>query len=90
MTKGAKKDTGPVRKVNTLRKFEETTIQTLNRGDILSMRSHFNKAYALIYALHTIAEGESLEELGDADAFILLDEAVIELQEIEKFIKKAA
>ncbi len=72
----------------------EEIVKKISRSDLIHIQVCLSKAYAMIYALHTIASDSSLQELGDDDALIILDEAVIQLQEVNNLMvedtKKAA
>lgn len=65
-------------------------VRSLNTLDLADINDCLDKAYAFTYALHTIASGDGggLEDLGDDDAFIILDEVVVHLQQAKKVINE--
>lgn len=69
-------------------------IKNLSLNNLIHINNCLDKAYAFTYALHTIAVNDGLEEFGNEDVFIVLDEAVVNLHEAKKLInegiKKAA
>ena len=91
MKKKVKKESVPDRILHT---EAERIVRNLNIQDLFHINACLDKAYAFTYALHSIAESDGLEQFGDDDAFIILDEAVVQLQEamkvINKDVKKAA
>jgi hypothetical protein len=69
-------------------------VKNLSLSNLIHINNCLKKTSAFIYALHYIASDGGLEYLGDDDAFIILDEAVIQLYEAQNLInegvKKAA
>jgi hypothetical protein len=63
-------------------------VKNLSLSNLAHINACLDKANAFTYALHAIAASDGLEDLGDDDAFIILDEAVVQLQEIQKVINE--
>jgi hypothetical protein len=62
--------------------------RNLTRSDLIGLNNHLKKTYAFVYALHEIAASDGLQDLGDEDAFVILDEAIVNLQEGMKLIRE--
>jgi hypothetical protein len=69
---------------------DEKIARNLNIGDLNHLNGCLDKVYAFTYGLHSIAESDGLEDLGDHDALIILDEIVVQLHEVMRLINKGA
>lgn len=63
-------------------------VRSLSQSNLIDINDHLDKTYAFTYALHELAIDGGLEGLGDEDAFIILDEAIVNLQEAKKLLNE--
>ncbi len=72
-----------------IRAEDEKIGRALTVKELTAMRAHLKKAFALVWGLHLMAWKESLGELGDEEADIMLSEASLEIEQAKNLLEAA-